>query len=338
MSSKKKKSRRSDVPGAARRFLKYGIWVVPMGFAAVFFLIFHTVRSVPSTQTDPAVPSCSTLLESSGYAARGSEGPRVAIVIDDLGADMGPVERLLDMEIPVTLAVLPYQKFSREAARKAFRSGKEVLLHVPLQPRDYPMTDPGPGSLLVSMDRQEIQLELNDQIASLPHCIGVNPHMGSLFEERPGVLTSLIAVIKERDLLLVDNGASPASHVSEVARTYAVPFVQRTHFLDEKRDEVAIIRQLCRLADFAAGNGWGLGIGHPYPETLAALPRVQAAFREKNITLVPVSGLFPPRSQVPVKAASAVPGPRNRGGIQESVDRRGAWTLLSFRKRLMPES
>jgi len=247
------------------------------------------------------------LQDSSGQAPFGSDGARVAIVIQGLGDEMEPVERLLDMEIPLTLAVLPYRRHSREAAARAFRRGREVLLHVPVEPRGYPMTNPGPGCLLVSMAREEIQLELAAQVASIPHCKGVGTHTGSFFMDRPEPVSSLVAFLKERGLFLLDSRGSPVSLAAEQARRYGVPFVQRTHVLDEQRGEAPVIRELCRLADFAARNGWALGIGHPYPETLDALPRAQAAFREKNVTLVPVSGLLPPPVETSQQAAFVLP-------------------------------
>ena len=101
------------------------------------------------------------------------------------------------------------------------------------------------------------------------------------------------AVLRERGLFFLDNRGSRSSCAARVAKEFGIPLIQRTHFLDEQQDEAAVIRQLCRLADFAAGNGWAVGIGHPYPETLSALPKAAAAFREKNVTLVPISGLLP---------------------------------------------
>jgi len=305
---RKRRGRTGFLWGAPRLPLLV-LWILSLCVSALFVIVLQRARSMPASGLPGLAARVSASRLDLADRASPTQGPaRVAIVIDDLGGDMEPVNRILDMDIPVTLAVLPYQRYSHTAAEEAFRRGRDVLLHVPLESSDYPGRDPGPGCLLVSMDRETIQREIQDQIASLPHCVGINPHMGALFEEHPEPLTSLIAVIKERGLVLVDNAASPRSQVSSVARSYGVTYVQRTHFLDERREESSVIRQLCSLAEFGARNGWALGIGHPYPETLAALPRAQAAFREKNVVLVPVSELVSVPLQGAETSARRFPG------------------------------
>ncbi|MGW8323203.1 MAG: divergent polysaccharide deacetylase family protein, partial [Thermodesulfobacteriota bacterium] len=100
-----------------------------------------------------------------------------AIVIDDLGLDLKMARKFWELEIPVTLAILPYQRHSRRVAREAILHGKEVILHLPLQPRDFPAVNPGTGALLLSMDREQIQAEVAQQLDALPGCVGVSNHM-----------------------------------------------------------------------------------------------------------------------------------------------------------------
>lgn len=222
----------------------------------------------------------------------GASGKKVAIIIDGLGSDMGVARRIFKMKIPVTLAVLPYRRHSSEIARRAFDHGKEVLLQLPMQPYDYPAMDPGAGCLMLSMDRTRVQSELDAQIASLPFCVGIHPYMGSLFTERRGPMGWVFSVLRERGLFFVDGLATPASVSQEVAESFGVNCFHRPHVLDESREVDYIVRQLCQLADFAAVYGRAVGIGHPYPETLAALPKALAAFREKGVDIVLTSKLF----------------------------------------------
>ena len=214
---------------------------------------------------------------------------RVAVIIDDLGIDLGMARAFCSLEMPVTLAVLPYQKYSQEVAREGTRRGKEVLLHLPLQPREYPSVNPGTGSLLLSMNREGVQAGLAAALDSLPGCVGVSSHMGSLFTEQEEPMGWLLSVVKERDLLFVDSLTTPHSVGYRVAGQLGIPFAQRTHFLDLEKTEESIIRQLCRLVDTAVREGGAIGIAHPSEETLSALPKVVAAFGEKGVRVVPVS-------------------------------------------------
>jgi len=309
----RKRKSRSALMRLVPRIVFLATWAFSLLFAVLFVFVLHKARQAYSAQGSGSLEGAS-LLHCPVQVAEDRPGEaRAAIVIDDLGRDPEPVEKLVRLDFPVTLAVLPYRRHSLDAAQQAHRHGKEVLLHLPMQPRNYPLADPGPGSLLASMGREAIQQEIQDQIALLPYCVGVNPHMGTLFTELREPMRCVAAVLRERGLFFLDNRATAGSCAATVAREFGVPFVQRTHFLDEKRDEASVIRQLCHLADFAAGNGWAVGIGHPYHETLAALPKAVAAFREKNVKLVAVADLLPEGSGGPARSARLAASPAGEG-------------------------
>lgn len=219
---------------------------------------------------------------------------RAAVIIDDLGIDLAMARAFCELEIPVTLAVLPYQKYSQEVVREGVRHGKEVLLHLPLQPREYPAVNPGTGCLLLSMNREGIQAGLAAALDTLPDCVGVSSHMGSLFTEEEERMRWMLSVVRERDLLFVDSLTTPHSVGYRLAERLGIPFAQRTHFLDLEKTEASIIRQLCRLVDSAVREGGAIGIAHPSEETLSALPKVVAAFGEKGVRVVPVSLMVSP--------------------------------------------
>jgi polysaccharide deacetylase 2 family uncharacterized protein YibQ len=236
---------------------------------------------------------------------------KAAIVIDDLGLDLKMARKFCELEIPVTLAILPYQRHSKRVAREALRHGKEVILHLPLQPRDYPDVNPGTGALLLSMNREQIQAEVAQQLDALPGCVGVSNHMGSLFTEQEVQMRWVLSVLAERHLFFLDSLTTPHSACRCVARDLAVPFVRRTHFLDVERSEDAIVRQLCSLLDKAVQQGGAIGIAHPTEETLAALPKVSAAFAAKGVRLVPVSDMV--ASHPPLVAREQGEGIKGQG-------------------------
>jgi len=217
---------------------------------------------------------------------------RAAIIIDDLGRDKQIVRRFLGLGLPLTYSILPYQPYSLEIARMVSSQGREVLLHLPMEPRDYPEVNPGTGCLLLSMPQEKIQAELIAQIKSVPYCAGVNNHMGSLFTESEEPVTWVFSVLKERNLFFVDSLTTSHSVAPKVAENIGIPYSQRTHFLDIEIDEDVIIQQLCRLADHAARYGMAVGIGHPFEETLSALPKARQAFVQKGVRLVTISEML----------------------------------------------
>src|SRR5262249_6472396 len=79
--------------------------------------------------------------------------PQVAIVIGSLG--IGAVatnDAMKKLPGPVTLAFAPYGNDLEQRVARARTGGHEILLQVPMEPFDYPDNDPGPQTLLTSLD------------------------------------------------------------------------------------------------------------------------------------------------------------------------------------------
>ena len=131
--------------------------------------------------------------------------------------------------------------------------------------------------------------------------------MGSLFTEQEELMRWVLSVVAERQLFFVDSLTTPNSACMCVARELAVPFARRTHFLDVERTEDSIVRQLCCMLDKAVQQGGAIGIAHPSAETLAALPKVSAAFAEKGVRLVPVSDMVASRPPLAVMGQGQKP-------------------------------
>jgi len=294
-------------------------WFSTLSLVVLLSVVVHSSGRVYREQKTEVLETQS--LEISWPASRGDSGQerKVAIVIDDLGQNLEIGEKLLALKIPLTFAILPYRPHSETLARKVCEGGGEVLLHLPLEPRDYPKVNPGVGCLLASMHREEIQDELSQQIDSLPCCVGVSSHMGSSFTEFRDPMTWVLAVVRERGLFFVDSLTTPRSVAGMLARSRHLPFVQRTHFLDEQRNVDYVVKQLCRLADFTVQRGWALGIGHPFEETLQALPKGLAAFAEKGIRLVPMSELISSVEDEPGGGAPSIVKGEEGDGREDSV-------------------
>ena len=59
---------------------------------------------------------------------------RAAIVIDDMGRDLEAAHKLLALDYPLTFSVLPYLRYTQMTAQEAHRGGREVMLHLPMEP------------------------------------------------------------------------------------------------------------------------------------------------------------------------------------------------------------
>ena len=153
----------------------------------------------------------------------------------------------LDLEIPICLSVLPDAPFSREIAAVTVRNGGELLLHLPMEPKNYPEVNPGKGALMVNMDRKTIQDIVRKQIMKFPGLKGVNHHMGSLFTENYIKMKHVLDEVKRHDLYYVDSRTTRRSVAYKVAKALGVPAAKKNWFIDNDLSEKALKYQIDRL-------------------------------------------------------------------------------------------
>lgn len=215
---------------------------------------------------------------------------RIAIVVDDLGLDKRIAEELLRLDIPLTFSILPLQPSSRRIAQKAHAQGREIILHLPLEPRGYPVKDPGEGALFVAMGEKELLRHLREDLKAVPYIKGVSNHMGSRFMEQEGHVRLVLQEIKERKLFFFDSFTSSKSEGYQIAQELGMKTGKRDLFLDNETNNVKYIRlQLERLIRIAQTNGTAIGVCHPYPSTITALREMAPTFEEQGVEIVPLS-------------------------------------------------
>lgn len=279
---------------------KVVIWIAGLFLAFGAGAIWHSWRPGPPSSGLPlfeeGVHKETSPIGKSGPSAgrlslaRGKL-PLVAIVIDDLGYQKQLALNFINLDLPLTLSFLPQAPFAREMVRQALQKGKETLLHLPMEPKNYPETDPGPGALLIRMSGNEIQRILQKDLEAFPGVAGVNNHMGSRFTEDPDKMTSVLKTIKGRKLFFLDSRTSRDSVGLSVAAQLGVKAIGRDIFLDNVQEEEAIHRQLDQLIRLGQEHGLAVGCGHPYPQTLRAIKEKIPVLQDK-VRLVPLSGLL----------------------------------------------
>ncbi len=216
---------------------------------------------------------------------------RIALLIDDVGHTRRGEERLLALDYPLTLAVLPHLSYSTDWATSALPRGYEVILHCPLEAIN-PDLDPGPGTIDRADPEADVSLLLEENLRSVPTAVGVNNHMGSAFTTDREAMGNLLRQLKVRDLFFVDSLTIGGTKTAEAAEEAGVGYVTRDTFLDHENTEEFILRQLAVLKMKAKMNGSAVGIGHYRPLTLEVLARELPSFADEGIQIVPVSDLI----------------------------------------------
>lgn len=216
---------------------------------------------------------------------------RIALVIDDLGRSVEDIRTLERLGVPITYAVLPYEEETPAVAAELRKRNREILLHLPMEPRNR-AENPGPGALLLGMPRDQLRELTADALQAVPGAVGVNNHMGSGLTEDEGSMEAILGVLAKRKLFFLDSRTSAQSVGYRTAMGLGLPAAERQVFLDNDPRPEAIRAQFQRLLDLARQRGAATAIGHPLPETLAALAEEVPRARAAGFEFVPVSYLL----------------------------------------------
>jgi hypothetical protein len=223
----------------------------------------------------------------------------IAVVIDDLGNSREEGRRVVALPGPVACSILPHTIDAPQIADWAAKAGKEVLLHLPMESvGEKPL---GTGGITLEMTEGEIRATVADDIASIPHLVGMNNHEGSLITQHPGDMAWILQVLHSAgSYFYIDSFTSPDSVAYQIAREQQVPAARRNVFLDDVNTEDAVREQWKRLLAIARKHGFALAIGHPRPMTLKVLEAELPQLETEGVTLVAPSKIVELQEQNPL--------------------------------------
>jgi polysaccharide deacetylase 2 family uncharacterized protein YibQ len=242
-----------------------------------------------ATPERPTATSRAGGLKAETPAGERRAGERIAVIIDDIGFDLTLVKELAKIKAPIACAVLPYAPHAAEAAVLLHAAGKEILLHLPMEPLAYPAEDPGTGALFVDMNANELRGRMDTALAAVPHVRGVNNHMGSRFMRDEAGVAGVMDELARRGLFFVDSRTAPDSRGREGAALAGIRFAARDLFIDHAPGYEAALTALIHPPGQDLGRREWLLIGHPHPETLRALREALPRWRKEGIRVIPVS-------------------------------------------------
>jgi hypothetical protein len=230
----------------------------------------------------------------------------IAIIIDDLGNNLELARWAVELPGALTYSVLPQRPHSAAVAQLAHRSGKEVMLHLPMQAAER--RGLGPGAVVEGMDREAVTKAVQAGLEAVPHVAGVNNHMGSLLTRQPDAMRWVMEALHcAGDLYFVDSRTDVRTVARQWARTTGLPNAQRDVFLDNEINADYVASQFDKLIRRARQRGSAIGIGHPHPQTLATLAERLPRLAADGVELVPVSQLVEQRRTAPEWLACSYP-------------------------------
>ncbi len=224
---------------------------------------------------------------------RAREKPKamLAIILDDWGYTNKNFHYLSEINECIDISVFPRHQYTKEAALYAHSHGKEVMLHLPMEPKNLSRQHWEQNTITTDMDWERITAIAKDAIASVPYVKGANNHMGSKATEDPYVMQAVLSVIKQKGMFWIDSVSTGRSVAGNTADKLCVRFAKRDVFIDNESDIKYIKAQLMKAANLALSKGRAIAIGHDRPNTLKALEQALPEIKSKGIAIVCASRL-----------------------------------------------
>lgn len=219
--------------------------------------------------------------------------PLIAVIVTGLGLnETSTIDAITKLPDNVTLAFAPYGDGLTHVASTAQAEGHELWLEVPMEPFDYPESDPGPHTLLVN---QPVRANLDKLIwllARFGGYAGIINNQGARFTSTAGDFSPIMEEIGTRGLGYIDDGSSNRSLATQLAEANRVPFVRAGVQLDTNPSRAAILAALDRLTAQAEANGSAVGVISALPVSIDTLAAWAADLEDQGMLLVPASALM----------------------------------------------
>jgi polysaccharide deacetylase 2 family uncharacterized protein YibQ len=237
-----------------------------------------------------------------GFASSGKK-PKIAIVLRGLGVGAGKTDAALS-QLPsdVTLGFVPFAPELQSEIDKARGAGHEVLLEMPMEPFDFPDSDPGPHALLVAASPEENGKRFDWTLSRATGYVGVMNLLGGRFMGEEMAIEPMLWRVARRGLMFFDSGASSSSVAITSARHVKAALATGTLTLDTVQTEGAIDTKLAELENAARQDGFAIGVASAYPVSLARLAEWTVSAEARGFQLVPLSALATQPSQQDAKA------------------------------------
>lgn len=210
--------------------------------------------------------------------------------MDDGGHNLSQLESFLKFPGKITIAVIPFLRYSEEAARRTVKAGKSLILHMPMEALNE---DAGKGAIKAGDNAATVARKLEEALRDVPGASGVNNHMGSRATADLSVMKSVLKFLDEKDLFFLDSHTNPGSMARAAGEALNITVWERNVFLDNEKNREYILHAIEEGKKIADKKGHAVMIGHVWTSELAeVLTEIYPQLLEQGYTLEDLSHLF----------------------------------------------
>lgn len=190
-------------------------------------------------------------------------GATLVFVIDDAGMNAEYTKRYASLPFPLTIAVLPKLLHSKDCAYIVRSSGKELILHQPMQSLNHNL-DPGPGKISVDMSFSQISSIINENLAEIgPGVKGLNNHEGSEVTEDVLRIGAVLDICLENKIYFLDSRTTANTKAPQAALERDMTIFEKSGpYIDNIVSREAMLKEIYKSLEAANKNGSAIVIAH----------------------------------------------------------------------------
>lgn len=259
------------------------------------------IKAVTETTDDGPLPRISSggkkpfdvYAQITPMAVTNSDRPKIAIVLGGMGLNAKLTQKAIK-ELPgdVTFGFAPYGEGLQEQVNRARAQGHEIMLQLPMEPLGYPANNPGPHTLLADAAEADNLKALHWHLTRFAGYSGITNYMGGRFLANPPSLRPVLAEMKARGLVFLEDAATSKSSVEDMAKVTGLRTRHADVVIDAVADSASIAAALAELEDLAKANGFAVGTGSGLDVTIDTVAEWARQLQGKGIVLVPVSAVY----------------------------------------------
>jgi polysaccharide deacetylase 2 family uncharacterized protein YibQ len=224
-----------------------------------------------------------------------AEPARLALVLFGFGESAARADSFFAARVPFAVAVVAGGKESHDAFRAAHARGRELVVHLPLEPLNYPQVNPGPGTLLVTMKPAKVAAEVRRYLDQASPVVAAANHMGSLATQDMTLMRALYRELKKSDLPFLHVSPVAGAVCKSLAADVGVDYAEPDLMLDREArlsDTKALDKQWKSALVRARARGHLMVWMRATPLTLRWLPGALTPKRLDGVAVVPLSALL----------------------------------------------
>lgn len=221
-----------------------------------------------------------------------TQRPKIAVVVTGMGiSERSTQEALIRLPRDMTLAFAPYGRDLDQHTLKARKEGFELLLQVPMEPVDYPQSDPGPHTLRLDSAPEENADRLAWLMSRFPGYVGLTNFMGSKIMTQSETYAAFLGQVKARGLLFVDDGSVRGSKTLPLAERLGTPVLAGDLQHDAAQSK-ALSSLLSEAEQMATKNGQAIIYVPALSANIVRLAAWATEIEKRGLALAPVSAVL----------------------------------------------